>query len=163
MYTFRSRKHEIYTDNITKVCLSFQDDKRFIREDGVSTYAWGHYKLKNDNEDEVALSNEENSVIPMELDFHIENASDNSIFELIANVNSNDVIDLENISISNFPIELDVDINNIPPVNTIDIPLDGDDKSIFELLGDSDSEYTNCESLDFIQFLNFNENDFVNK
>ena len=44
MNTFRSRKHDIYTENITKVALSANDDKRIISEDGISTTAIGHWR-----------------------------------------------------------------------------------------------------------------------
>ncbi len=43
MNTFRSRQHDIYTERINKVALSANDDKRVIREDGVRTFAHGHY------------------------------------------------------------------------------------------------------------------------
>lgn len=45
MYIFKSILHEIYTQQISKVVLSYDDDKRYIREDGINTYAWGHYKI----------------------------------------------------------------------------------------------------------------------
>ncbi|XP_073845092.1 uncharacterized protein [Musca autumnalis] len=66
MYSFRSRQHTITTDKITKISLSHQDDKRFIREDGISTYAWGHNKLNNINED-LNLGNL-HSPVPMDID-----------------------------------------------------------------------------------------------
>lgn len=47
MLVFRSKIHHIYTQNLNKISLSYLDDKRFIREDGISTYAWGHYKIKD--------------------------------------------------------------------------------------------------------------------
>ena len=40
----RSHLHDIYTEQINKVALSADDDKRIILEDGVSTLAYGHYK-----------------------------------------------------------------------------------------------------------------------
>ena len=43
MNTFRSRKHDIYTERITKIALSANDDKRVISEDGINTTAIGHY------------------------------------------------------------------------------------------------------------------------
>jgi len=39
---FRSNKHVVTTREIEKVCLSSLDDKRWLREDGVSSYAYGH-------------------------------------------------------------------------------------------------------------------------
>ena len=44
MNVIRSHLHEIYTEEINKVALSANDDKRIILEDGVSTLAYGHYK-----------------------------------------------------------------------------------------------------------------------
>ena len=46
MIIFRTKIHEIYTQNIKKVSLSYLDDKRFIKNDGISTYAWGHYNIE---------------------------------------------------------------------------------------------------------------------
>ena len=40
--TFRSSKHTVNTVELTKVCLSAFDDKRFILPDGVTTLAYGH-------------------------------------------------------------------------------------------------------------------------
>ena len=42
----RSGWHQLYIDTIQKKCLSAFDDKRYILEDGVSSYAYGHYKIK---------------------------------------------------------------------------------------------------------------------
>ena len=46
MNVIRSRLHDIYTEDINKVALSADDDKRVIMEDGISTLAYGHYSLK---------------------------------------------------------------------------------------------------------------------
>ena len=43
----RSYQHEVYTEEVSKVALSAQDDKRYILSDGVHTLAWGHYKIKD--------------------------------------------------------------------------------------------------------------------
>lgn len=43
MNVIRSHKHEIFTETINKVALSGEDDKRKIREDGISTF--GHWWL----------------------------------------------------------------------------------------------------------------------
>lgn len=48
MLTFKSKVHEIYTQNLNKIALSYSDDKRFIREDGISTYAWGDHRIKDE-------------------------------------------------------------------------------------------------------------------
>ena len=42
MNVIRSHQHEIFSETINKVALSGDDDKRFIRANKVSTYAWGH-------------------------------------------------------------------------------------------------------------------------
>ena len=36
----------LYTEELNKVALSVEDDKRVIQEDGISTLAYGHYLLK---------------------------------------------------------------------------------------------------------------------
>lgn len=46
MYIFKSIKHKIFTKHITKIALSSNDDKRAIQENGINTFAWGHYKIK---------------------------------------------------------------------------------------------------------------------
>ena len=45
MNTFRSRKHNIYTEKITKIALSADDDKRVISENGINTTAIGHWRV----------------------------------------------------------------------------------------------------------------------
>ena len=40
--TIRSYNHKMYTVEIVKASLNWYDDKRYIREDGISTYAHGH-------------------------------------------------------------------------------------------------------------------------
>ena len=45
MYIFRSKQHCIYTQMLNKKTLSCDDTKRYIREDGKSTYAWGHKNI----------------------------------------------------------------------------------------------------------------------
>ena len=41
----RSYNHEVYTEEVDKIALSAEDDKRYILEDGIHTLAWGHYKI----------------------------------------------------------------------------------------------------------------------
>ena len=43
MDVIRSRAHNIYTEKINKVAMSCEDDKRFICEDGIHTFALGHF------------------------------------------------------------------------------------------------------------------------
>jgi len=45
MRIIRSKLHEVHTEEINKVALDPFDSKRKILEDGVSTLAYGHYKL----------------------------------------------------------------------------------------------------------------------
>ena len=45
MNVIRSHKHEIYTEEVNKVALSSDDDKRYILENGINTLAWGHYRI----------------------------------------------------------------------------------------------------------------------
>ena len=47
MNVIRSRDHEIYTEEVNKVALSADDDKRYILEDGIYTLAWWHYKINS--------------------------------------------------------------------------------------------------------------------
>lgn len=46
MVLFKSFKHQIYTQRIEKCALNGADDKRYIRKDNISTYAYGHKALK---------------------------------------------------------------------------------------------------------------------
>ena len=43
MNNIRTREHNIYTEKINKVALSCEDDKGFICEDGIHTFALGHF------------------------------------------------------------------------------------------------------------------------
>ena len=43
----RSYEHEVYTEEVNKVALSAEDDKRYILKDGIHTLAWGHYKISD--------------------------------------------------------------------------------------------------------------------
>lgn len=44
--TIRTLNHTIRTIVNDKICLSAYDDKRFILDCGVETYAYGHYKIR---------------------------------------------------------------------------------------------------------------------
>lgn len=46
MTVIRSRKHEVFTEEVNKVALSGDDDKRIILPNRVNTYAHGHYRTK---------------------------------------------------------------------------------------------------------------------
>jgi hypothetical protein len=42
MKVFRSRDHDIYTEEVNKIALSANDDKRVILDDGITTLAIGY-------------------------------------------------------------------------------------------------------------------------
>ena len=42
---FKSENHIVYTENINKIALSCDDDKRFVAKDGIESYPYG-YVLK---------------------------------------------------------------------------------------------------------------------
>ncbi len=46
MKTIRSENHQLGSYEINKVSLSCFDDKRYILNDGKSSLAYGHYKIK---------------------------------------------------------------------------------------------------------------------
>ena len=45
MNVIRSYKHNVFTEEVNKVALSADDDKRYILEDGINTLALGHYRI----------------------------------------------------------------------------------------------------------------------
>ena len=45
MNVIRSHKHNAFTEEVNKVALSADDDKRHILEDGINTLALGHYRI----------------------------------------------------------------------------------------------------------------------
>ena len=46
MKTIRSSKHQLGSYEINKVSLSCFDDKRYISNDGINSFSYGHYCLK---------------------------------------------------------------------------------------------------------------------
>ena len=54
--TFKSEDMLIHTVEQQKIALSANDDKRYICSDGVSTLAWGHYKLTEIADSEIIIS-----------------------------------------------------------------------------------------------------------
>ena len=44
--TIRSVKHKLQSFEINKISLSCFDDKRYIHDNGTSSYGYGHYKIK---------------------------------------------------------------------------------------------------------------------
>jgi len=47
MNVIRSHHHDIFTEEINKVALSADDDKRVIMDDGIRTLAYGHYCMRS--------------------------------------------------------------------------------------------------------------------
>jgi hypothetical protein len=47
MNVFRSHLHDIYTEEVNKIALSADDDKRIIMNDGIHTLAHGHYSVRH--------------------------------------------------------------------------------------------------------------------
>ena len=47
MKTIRGQNHQLGSYEINKVSLSCFDDKRYILEDGITSYAYGHYNIKH--------------------------------------------------------------------------------------------------------------------
>ena len=45
MNMLRSDKHQIYGIKVNKTSLSPLDTKRFIKEDGVKIFAFGHFEI----------------------------------------------------------------------------------------------------------------------
>lgn len=46
MCRIRSVKHVLFTQKINKICLSYNDTKRYFKPDSTDTLAWGHYSIK---------------------------------------------------------------------------------------------------------------------
>ena len=46
MNVIRTHMHEVYTEQVNKIALSANNDKRVTLEDGMHTLAHGHYRLK---------------------------------------------------------------------------------------------------------------------
>jgi len=53
MNMIRSDHHKLYTINQTKITLSPFDDKRYLLSDGISSLAYGHYKINSGETDEL--------------------------------------------------------------------------------------------------------------
>ena len=50
MKTIRSQRHQLGSYEINKVSLSCFDDKRYIHDNGTSSYAYGHYEIRQIDE-----------------------------------------------------------------------------------------------------------------
>lgn len=49
MNFIQSNKHIVHSKTMNKLVLSANNDKRYIMNDGIKTLAYGHYKIKNNN------------------------------------------------------------------------------------------------------------------
>ena len=45
MKTIRSMNHQLSSYELNKISLSCFDDKRYIHENGITSFAYGHYKI----------------------------------------------------------------------------------------------------------------------
>ena len=43
----RSYKHQLFSETVNKVALSCFDDKRYICDDNINTYSFGHKDIRN--------------------------------------------------------------------------------------------------------------------
>ena len=55
MYVFKSHMHNVYTQLWCKLGLSNSDNKRFILDNKIDTYAWGHKNLTLDVIDSLEI------------------------------------------------------------------------------------------------------------
>ena len=46
MNFIKSEKHKVNTIKGNKICLSCFDNKKYLLNDGITSYAYGHYKIK---------------------------------------------------------------------------------------------------------------------
>ena len=46
MKTIRNYNHQLGSYELNKVSLSCFDDERYIHEDGLTSYAYGHHKIR---------------------------------------------------------------------------------------------------------------------
>ena len=44
---FKSKGHDVYTENINKIALSSNDDKRIVSPEKITSYPYGYIKIKN--------------------------------------------------------------------------------------------------------------------
>ncbi|CAH1766682.1 1611_t:CDS:2, partial [Entrophospora sp. SA101] len=61
IYRLRVENHNIYLTKSTKKVLCPLDTKKWILDDRINSYAYGHYKIQdpNDNVEEIKYSDEE--------------------------------------------------------------------------------------------------------
>ena len=61
MNTIRSQNHQLGSYEINKVSLSCFDDKRYILENGIKSYAYGHYLIKNPHHHSCGMTSHKNA------------------------------------------------------------------------------------------------------
>ena len=61
MNTVRSQNHQLGSYEINKVSLSCFDDKRYILENGIKSYAYGHYLIKNPHRHSCGMTSHKNA------------------------------------------------------------------------------------------------------
>ena len=49
MKTIRSNIHQLGSYEVNKISLSCFDDKPYIHNNGITSYAYGHYKIEENN------------------------------------------------------------------------------------------------------------------
>ena len=47
MNFIKSAKHNVNTVQANKICLSAFDNKRYLLDEGISSYTYGHFQTKN--------------------------------------------------------------------------------------------------------------------
>ena len=48
MKSIRSENHDLFLDNINKVGLCAYDDKRYVKDCGIDSYAYGHHAIRDE-------------------------------------------------------------------------------------------------------------------
>ena len=67
--TIRSQKHQLGSYEINKVSLSCFDDKRYIHDNGITSCAYGHYKIEQINDTNLSFYQISVSILWRRYDF----------------------------------------------------------------------------------------------
>ena len=59
MNVIRSRRHEVFSDEVNKIALSSEDDKQIIIEDSIHTKVYEHYALHENNKNSYTKNKQE--------------------------------------------------------------------------------------------------------